>query len=323
GAFSGGAATPTSSVPPIAADGTPPEGGATSVPVNVAPASGQIVFRDAAITGGVSGLVAPPAGFTYEVWLIGPDIEPLSLGRIDPAVTELAVQQIEPSSKNLLGSYEGFAITLEPEPDTSPAMSDRLAYLARVTDEVHDWIVLVEDEWRGAPLSSSVTSGLQGQVVPYNSHVELSVASINEGQLGSGRTHAEHVINILEGEGGGQFGDWNGNGRSENPGDPVGLIPYLNVYRELLLGVARSPDVSPENQALAQRVADEVGNLLITAEDALDIALRIANADQVEEATPLASQLNVHRLQSSVEGLLQQTASLPLSVSLEITTLPR
>jgi hypothetical protein len=192
-----------------------------------------------------------------------------------------------------------------------------------VSDEVHDWILLVEGEWRGAPLSPSVTSGLQGQVVPYDSHLELAVASINEGQLGSGRTHAEHVINILEGESGEQFGDWNGNGRNENPGDPVGLIPYLNIYRELLLGVVRSPDVSPENQALAQRVADEVSNLLIDAGHALDIALRIASADQIDEATPLAAQLNVHGLQSSVEGMLQQTSSLPLSISLEITTLPR
>jgi len=324
GAFSGGAATPTSGAPLVVADGTPaPEKVATPAPVAVAPASGLIVFRDAAITGGISGLVAAPPGSVYETWLIGTDIEPLSLGRIDPTLTDVAIQQIEPSGKNLLGRFEGFAITIEPEPDNSPAMSDRLAYLARVSDEVHDWILLVEEEWRGAPLSPSLTSGLQGQVVPYNSHLELAVASINEGQLGGGRSHAEHVINILEGEAGDNFGDWNENGRSENPGDPVGLIPYLNIYRELLLGVVRSPDVSPENQALAQRLADEVSNLLITAEDARDIALRIANADQIDEAAPLASQLNLHRLQGSVEGLLQQTSSLPLSISLEITTLPR
>jgi hypothetical protein len=160
-------------------------------------------------------------------------------------------------------------------------------------------------------------------VVPYNSHLDLAVGSIETGDLNGGHTHAEHVINIVEGAAGDQFGDWNGNSRFENPGDPVGLVPYLSVFRELLLGASRSPDVSAENQTLALRLATEVSNLLVTAEEALDLCLRLASADQAAEAAPLVTQLSSHRMQNSVESLLSQAAGLPLSISLDISTLPR
>ncbi|MEX0787272.1 MAG: protein kinase [Anaerolineales bacterium] len=324
GGWFGPTVTATSAPVGIVDGSTTPGEAATIAPlVEIPPASGLLVFRDAALTGTIAGLIAPPAGFVYEAWLTGPDLEPLSLGRLNPADSQVSLQQIDPSGRNLLGQFLGYVITLEPEPDVSPAMSDHVAYVAEVQSEIHAWVQLVEAESRGAPLGQAVTFGLQGQAVPYNSHLDLAVGSINAGDLGGGHTHAEHVINIVEGASGDQFADWNGNGRFENPGDPVGLVPYLSVYRELLLGAARSPDVTPENQALAQRLATEISNLLVTADEALDLCLRLASADQAAEAAPLATQLSAHRMQNSVESLLSQAAGLPLSITLDVSTLPR
>ena len=55
---------------------------------------------------------------------------------------------------------------------------------------------------------------------------ELRNAMIR-GNLGTVKRHAEHLVNLIEGEGGDNFGDVDGDGSFEDPGDGTGLLTYL------------------------------------------------------------------------------------------------
>ena len=55
-------------------------------------------------------------------------------------------------------------------------------------------------------------------------------------------THAEHVINILEGEDGLLFGDNNRDGKTQNPGDGIGVRVYLSRAGEQVMSALDGAD---------------------------------------------------------------------------------
>ena len=59
------------------------------------------------------------------------------------------------------------------------------------------------------------------------SHAGLLGDSLAADDLAMAQAHAEHVINILDGEDGRYFGDINRDGKTQNPGDGVGVRGYL------------------------------------------------------------------------------------------------
>jgi serine/threonine-protein kinase len=324
----GGGTPPTGAAPPTepvaALDATlPAETPATTSPPAfvLAPATGAAVFRDAVLQAKLSGLTPPQLGFVYEIWLVGPQASPVSLQRVDPAATEVTLQYSDPSGANLLTLYSTLMITIEPEPDGDPAASGTIAYQAVLEPELAELIALLREESPEGVLSSTVVQGLGAQVVPYDSHLGFAVSAAGGGDLSGAKSHCEHVINIVEGVGSKDFGDWNNNQRAENPGDDFGLEPYLRLFSALLAGVAASDDVTPETRDLASRLALDSGNLVEVASQASSLAQRISTADTAAEAAPLIGQLNALRLQATVESLLGQAQALPLSIVLEFETL--
>ena len=81
-----------------------------------------------------------------------------------------------------------------------------------------------------APLLES----LIGQVDLAQQHTQLMKDALDAGDHEGARQHAEHAINIIEGVDGDNFGDLDGNGRAENPGDDVGVQNYLADARVLI-----------------------------------------------------------------------------------------
>ena len=66
--------------------------------------------------------------------------------------------------------------------------------------------------------------------------------SLDAGDLQGARRHAEHVLNVLALD---QFGDMDGSGLAENPGDDVGVRRYVEQ------ATASSAVLTSESAALA------------------------------------------------------------------------
>lgn len=98
----------------------------------------------------------------------------------------------------------------------------------------------------------SPISGAYAQSQLMSQHGALALAAATGNDLPGARQHAEHVINIIVGESSGDqfgiaFGDHDGNGTAENPGDGIGVWPYTNDAIAQLDALLEGVD-TPESQ---------------------------------------------------------------------------
>src|SRR6266498_548311 len=82
------------------------------------------------VTLNTSGMPLPPAGSQYEAWLVEEDAEQrVSLGILKfDSEGNGSLSYVDPQGRNLLGTYQGLEITVEPSPDNNPNPSNNVAY---------------------------------------------------------------------------------------------------------------------------------------------------------------------------------------------------
>jgi len=175
----------------------------------------------------LSGLTPPPPGATYRVWLRSDDLA-LAEAAGDLPVDETGTAVLaytQPAGEALFTAFSQVLVTLESGP---PAKQPGPIVLAGAVDTgaITQFRRLLV-RW---PDSRYGTASLQGlRQLALNARFQAAVlreAAVN-GDLPGMRRKAEHLVNLVEGSRGGSFGDLDGNGRAEDPGDGVGLIPYI------------------------------------------------------------------------------------------------
>ena len=110
-------------------------------------------------------------------------------------------------------------------------------------------------------------------------HAEL--AAQNPDDLSSIAAHAAHVVNIIEGADGENFGDINGDGDTQNPGDGFGVLPYAAdtiAHAELTVSAAPGDEKISSHSA---DVVDWANHVITEATLARDNALLAADAVSV------------------------------------------
>jgi plastocyanin len=112
---------------------------------------------------------------------------------------------------------------------------------------------------------------------------ELS-ESVGRGNLKTVRRHAEHLVNLIEGESGEHYGDLDGDGSLEDPGDGVGLVNYLQSVASVS-DDEQTKSLSTEILSLLQ----EIDNLVLSVLAANDLNSVSA---PVEEVDSLAQRIN-------------------------------
>ncbi|NTU83002.1 MAG: hypothetical protein HGA45_27150, partial [Chloroflexales bacterium] len=141
--------------------------------------------------------------------------------------------------------------------------------------------------------------GLERELAEALVHAERLVKSEESGDLAGARSHAEHIVNIIEGQFGPDFGDLDHDGRVQNPGDGYGVLQngdqegYLDGGLHHVLLAAASPS-APE---AISRGADAIRQLGTALQEQVteirDRALKVAAAQDVaaarEDATALLS----------------------------------
>jgi plastocyanin len=200
--------------------------------------------RLAAISLDLTEIDTPPEGKAYAVWLIDNDGKYVLLG---PAKPGQVFTYVDPAGENLVGKTTGAMVSLE-----APANAESKSLVAptdlqfvgvipaAIVSDVRQLVVAAED----TPSHIGYDLGLREQAALAADHAQLALDGIAKGDQYVGRLHAEHVLNILNGQNSDEFGDLDGNGEAQNPGDGYGVLPYTYNVTEIVDRIAAIPDLS-------------------------------------------------------------------------------
>ncbi len=192
---------------------------------------GVLRFQDVAgavdgVTVFVSGIPLPPEGNQYEVWLVADGGETRrSLGVLSiEAKGDGSLTFVDGQSRNLLGRYNRMEISLEPSPDPSPNFSGRVAFSSGIPDKslMHIRHLLVS--FSGAPNQIGLLHGLKDTGSLIDQYANAMLTSYDAGDEAATRANAEAVLNLIVGSESDQYGDRDGDGDVNDPGDSFGLL---------------------------------------------------------------------------------------------------
>jgi hypothetical protein len=231
---------------------------------------------------------APPGGQAYQGWLVGDD----------GALTDVGVLNLNPdgsvnlawnspNSENLLSRYARFQVTLEPA-GGSASPSGPVVLAGGLDGEVLTAarrLFVRNDAEPVTPLNTAFTLGLKAQTDVAVQHVQNAVNAAAIGAMPEMRVHLEHVVNILEGAAGPRFGDYDGSGVAENPGDGFGVKGYAGEVARLLSGQEAVANAAAEVQTQSAAIQDRCLEIL-AVQDMPAAAARLAElktlADQLK-----------------------------------------
>ena len=234
-------------------------------------------------------LPAPPDGTSYTLWLTDPDFgTELNLGVLDLLGGNLFAAGEQ--AVNLL-DYARVVISAEAIGTSPTQISGEIIYVGDLKQQsdvraLFDTIAL--------PPFTSITF-LKEQHAIAKQHYDLALAAQANGELVEIRRHIEHVMNILDGEEGDMFGDVDGDGQVQNPGNGDGVRGYLDfIALQMEEQLDEIETLSPNQRFYAERLNQATQNALATTLAVLDLGARIQVVDSAEEAQPLLEEMLIH-----------------------------
>jgi hypothetical protein len=182
-------------------------------------------FEDKGVTLQLTDLPPAPTGKVYVGWLGEPGGALVNIGAIDS--THNGPIYADPQGRELAGQFNAFQITIEDSEELA-SPSGPLALSGSISPPALDVVrqILVESD---TPSGQGLAPSLTQQAGVLFEHARLASDALTAGDLRGAKVHAEHVINIAGGQDNPDFGDGNGNGQVENPGDGFGVSAYARA----------------------------------------------------------------------------------------------
>ena len=194
--------------------------------------------------------------------------------------------------ENLLKTFGSFEITLEPSPDTNPLPTGEAVYSGAVPPGSLAHV-------RHLLSAFSRTPDGGGLVINLLKHVDLVTATsqdMREAQkrdnLDALKNEAEGLVNLIEGSGGEHYGDLNGDGEINNPGDGFGMLPgaqnsgYIQTAIEHARFAAGTDDASANVIHRAEEMETAAQNLGGWTAQLRDEAMAIIDSEDMDTANP-------------------------------------
>jgi plastocyanin len=258
-----------------------------------APRFGLLRFRDSdtALAGSFQLLmenVPPaPAGTHYELWLRDDSFNTLNLGEFSADGT---VQFSGSTDKNLLAAYSGAFISIEPD-GVADGEIGPIAFNGTVPGGSLLHIRHVVTAFPTTPDNKAFLIGAQGELHHALEHAGFLLDELANNNIREAQRHAEHVVNILDGENGPNFGDLDGDTVAQNPGDGFGV-------REYFIGAQEHAQLASDAEGATAEVKLHAGHVIISSQNGLNSieaamaeALRIIASDSAAAAQPAADKL--------------------------------
>ncbi|MCA9921074.1 MAG: hypothetical protein KC421_01815, partial [Anaerolineales bacterium] len=233
----------------------------------------------------LTGIAAPTGGATYEAWLTDSQTSTVfTLGQVQPdANGRISLQYTDADGRNLMGLYDGFQLTQEPQFDDNPTPGTAV-YSGQQVAAALSLIRTITVAGGDAPTAYGLGARLQAEELLR--HAEFVQTAYDLLSIADAQRHAEHIINLLEGENGAHFGDLDGVHGTQNPGDGFGIIPYVTQMQETAVSAANAPDATNAIQIHSTHVVLATDNALAWAAQIQDAALQIVDAATVGEIGP-------------------------------------
>ncbi len=127
----------------------------------------------------------------------------------------------------------------------------------------------------------TTAGNLEAQLDVAITHANLSS---NETTIEGVHRHLEHVINAIEGAGGANYGDLNGDGTTEDFGDGIGVVGHAATLADQGDAVAAADTEDADLGAIATAISTGANNASAKAESARDISLDILNTTSLSLA---------------------------------------
>lgn len=141
----------------------------------------------------------------------------------------------------------------------------------------------------GLPARQGYATGLRLQADELAHRARLLADDFVAGDQEAVRRHGEHLYNLVAGSLDPRFGDLNGDGRPQNPGDGFGLLSngaqagYIAAVAAAAQAAGEAPDATDELRLHAGHVLAATANLQLWAEEARTLALTLSAGEGGEE----------------------------------------
>ncbi|MBI3362549.1 MAG: hypothetical protein HY023_15725 [Chloroflexi bacterium] len=122
-------------------------------------------------------------------------------------------------------------------------------------------------------------------------HAGSSVDAVSSGDLRSVTRHAEHVVNLIEGKSGPNYGDLDKNGTVFDPSDGVGMLAYARAIQDQAGAVLAAADATDSMKTHARHTFDSAQNVIDWGTQADELALKLNSAKDLGQARSIAEQL--------------------------------
>lgn len=247
----------------------------------------------------LSGVTPPPDGSVYEAWLSGAKQQPLSLGKLTLTGDTVNHTFVNPKGQILVGLYNGMFISVEPANDNNPAPSGVVAYQAEIAPAVLEQVRLILAANPQTPNKDALGLNMLNQVADKMAQ-EVGFQqdySITNNDLAALKIQAEGIVNIIEGQGGANFGDLDGNGEVYHTGDGFGLLGsgdgagYLQAIANAAAAAAQAEGATAEVKLRAEQTQTAVDNAISLTEQIQDLELQILQAPDIASATKSVNQV--------------------------------
>jgi plastocyanin/uncharacterized membrane protein YozB (DUF420 family) len=258
---------------------------------------GLLAFRDNvspgdSVTLAMVGVDPAPSGSELHAWLTGSDDQASDMGPIEPTDQgSLSFTYTDPSRQNLMALYDGVQVTLEPAGDVDPTPG-QIVYSGQQAPTAFEQIRLITAAADDTPLNAGYGIGARLQAEELTRHAQYIQLAYDLGSIADAQRHAEHIINILEGEGGEFYKDWDGAHGLQNPGDGFGLIPYIENMKAAALAASMAEDATTAIETHAEHVRIASDSALESALAIREAALGIIEANSIADVGPQVDTIN-------------------------------
>ena len=304
-------ASPAPTAPPVAADTATPSPlppAPTPTPAEVFGIASVVDERAESdrINIDLINVPPPPVRSMYVAWLIGNNGEfRLPIGALPPGTAgRVTYAFTSPIGGNLLAKYDEFVVTLEQASDLDTQPSSDIRFSAVIPAGARPALRALLVSGGDTPGEVGYLVGLRRQAQLVVEHVSLTDLSTGSQDLAGIHRHAEHLVNLIEGLHGANFGDVDGDGRLLNPGDGYGLLStdqgfgYVEAARVHAQAALEAPDATAQIKFHAEHVTIGAANAQAWAEQLHARSLELARASDVataqrilDEMRPLAAAL--------------------------------
>jgi plastocyanin len=233
------------------------------------------------------------------LWLVDDSFNTLNLGAFE--VADGNVQFSGAVEQNLLAAYSGAFVSLEPD-NVDDGEIGAIAFNGTIPSGSLLHIRHVVTAFPANPDGNAFLIGAQGQLHHAMEHTGFLLDELANDNIREAQRHAEHVINILDGETGSNFGDLDGDTIAQNPGDGFGVRAYLEGAKEHTNLALGAEGVTAEVELHAGHVLISSDNALGRIDAAITEALRIIASDSAGEAQDAAETL-VILLDAALNGV--------------------